>query len=70
MKKEGARGMKTETEKQEALLRELAALDARIHVREREHEWEMAQLKNRRKEITKMIDEQLSIRMITEKIKK
>lgn len=47
-------------EKKDKLLRELAALESLIRVREREHAWEMAKLRKKREEIQKMISEALT----------
>ena len=50
----------TKKEEKENLLRELAAIERRIRVREREHAWEMAKLRKKREEIQKMISEALT----------
>lgn len=47
-------------EKKENLLRELAAIESRIRVREREHAWEMGKLRKKREEIQKLISEELT----------
>lgn len=47
-------------EKKDNLLRELAAIESRIRVREREHAWEMAKLRKKREEIQKLISEALT----------
>lgn len=49
----------TKKEEKENLLRELAAIERRIRVREREHAWEMAKMRKKREEIQKMISEAL-----------
>lgn len=50
----------TKKEEKENLLRELAAIESRIRVREREHAWEMTKLRKKREEIQKMISEALT----------
>lgn len=47
-------------EKKDNLLRELAAIERRIRVQEREHDWEMGKLQKKREEIQKLISEELT----------
>lgn len=51
---------KTPEEIKIGLLRELAAIESRIRVREREHAWEMGKLRKKREVIQKMISEALT----------
>lgn len=50
----------TKKEEKENMLGELAAIESRIRVKEREHAWEMAKLRKKREEIQKMISEALT----------
>lgn len=50
----------TKKEEKENLLRELAAIETMIRVKEREHAWEMAKMRKKREEIQKMISEALT----------
>lgn len=50
----------TKKEEKENLLRELAAIETMIRVKEREYAWEMAKLRKKREEIQKMISEALT----------
>ena len=64
------RGMGEMIEEKENLLRELAAIESKIRVKEREHAWEMAKLRKKREEIQKMISEALTTGRDVENIHK